>query len=67
LENHVNDTVSLTWLCGLTMDDPVPDHSIVSQFWTMLTTQNAWHRLQDEVNDQLQDEQTTNWQLVSRL
>ena len=54
LEDQVNDSISFTRFCGLSLEDPVPDHSIVSRFRTMLTMQEVWHALLDEVNRQLQ-------------
>ena len=37
LEDRVNDSISFNRFCGLSLADPVPDHSIVSRFRTMLT------------------------------
>jgi transposase, IS5 family len=51
----MNDSISFTRFCGLSLEDPVPDHSIVSRFRTMLTAQEVWHALLDEVNRQLQE------------
>ena len=55
LEDQVNDSISFTRFCGLSLEDPIPDHSIVSRFRTMLSTQEVWHALLDEVNRQLQE------------
>ena len=55
LEDHVNDSISFTRFCGLSLEDSIPDHSIVSRFRTMLSTQEVWHTLLDEVNRQLQE------------
>ncbi|MBK9449874.1 MAG: transposase [Bacteroidetes bacterium] len=32
LEDHVNDSISFTRFCGLSLEDSIPDHSIVSRF-----------------------------------
>lgn len=53
LEERVNDSISFSRFCGLTLEDTVPDHSIVSRFRTMLTNQGAWDSLLIEINRQL--------------
>ena len=54
LEERVNDSISFSRFCGLSLEDPVPDHSIVSRFRTMLTYEGAWDQLLAEVNRQLE-------------
>jgi IS5 family transposase len=54
LEERVKDSISFSRFCGLSLEDPVPDHSIVSRFRTMLTQSGGWDVLLQEVNSQLQ-------------
>lgn len=53
LEERVNDSITFSRFCGLSLEDKVPDHSIVSRFRTMLTEAGAWDLLFAEVNRQL--------------
>lgn len=41
LEDRVNDSIPFNRFCGLSLEDHVPDHGIVSQFRTMLTMQEG--------------------------
>lgn len=54
LEDRVKDSISFSRFCGLSLEDNVPDHSIVSRFRTMLTQSGGWDVLLEEVNSQLQ-------------
>lgn len=54
LEEQVNDSISFTRFCGLTLEGPVPDQSIISRFRSMLTAKEVWHILLEEINAQLQ-------------
>jgi len=53
LELYVWDTLSARHLCGLAIEDPVPDHSTISRFRTRLVVLGAWDGLLGTVNDQL--------------
>ena len=55
LEERVNDSISFNRFCGLSLADPVPDHSIISRFRTMMTAEGGWDALLAEVNRQLED------------
>ncbi len=50
-------TVKLESACdaifGLSLEDDVPDHSVLSRFRTRLTAADAWDGLLDEVNRQI--------------
>jgi len=52
---EVNDRITFSKFCGLAMDSPVPDHSVLSRFRTVLTHKKALDRLFKVVNDQLSD------------
>ena len=54
LEDRVNDSISFNRFCGLSLADPVPDHSIVSRFRTMMTEGGGWDGLLREINRQLE-------------
>ena len=53
LELYVWDTLSARHFCGLSMEDPVPDHSTLSRFRTRLVALDAWDDLLATVTDQL--------------
>lgn len=55
LEDRVNDSISFNRFCGLSLSDPVPDHSVVSRFRTMMTNGGAWDGLLRELNRQLDE------------
>ena len=52
-EVMVNDSLSAMKFCGLTLEDPVPDHSTLSRFRTHLTTKKAYDGLLKKINTQL--------------
>lgn len=54
LEAQVNDSLSFMQFTGLGLEDSVPDHSIVSRFRTILTKANAYDKLLDSINQQLE-------------
>ena len=53
LEDRVDDSISFSKFCGLSLEDSVPDHSIVSRSRTMMTEAKAWEDLIAEVNAQM--------------
>jgi len=57
LEERVNDSISFGHFVGLTLDDNVPDHSIISKFRTALTKCNAFEKLMLLINEQLEAKQ----------
>lgn len=40
---------------GLTLEDDVPDHSVLSRFRTELTRTDAYEKLMSNINGQLED------------
>ena len=57
LEDRVNDRISFSKFVGLSLEDSVPDHSVISRFRTALTRSNAFEALLQEVNMQLEKHQ----------
>ncbi len=53
VEEQVNDTLSFMRFCGLKLEDPVPDHSVLSRFRTSLSKVKAWDLLLESINAQL--------------
>ena len=53
VEDRVNDSISFGYFCGLTLEQPAPDHSTLSRFRTAMTKAGAYEPLFKEVNRQL--------------
>ena len=53
VEEEVNDRITFSKFCGLSIDNDVPDHSVLSRFRTVLTEKNALDQLFEMVNKQL--------------
>ncbi|MGI2262251.1 IS5 family transposase [Candidatus Cardinium hertigii] len=53
VEEEVNDRITFSRFCGISMDNSVPDHSVLSRFRTALTEKKALDRLLKMINDQL--------------
>lgn len=54
VEDRVNDSISFGRFVGISLDDPVPDHSVLSRFRTELTQKGAYEKLFKELNKQLE-------------
>ena len=54
VEDRVNDSISLGYFCGLTIDSIAPDHSTLSRFGSMMTQAKAYQALFHEINSQLE-------------
>ena len=54
-EEKVNDSLSFMKFAGLTLEDDVPDHTVLSRFRTELTKKDAYEKLMDSINGQLQE------------
>jgi len=54
VEDRINDSLSFMQFVGLTLDDEVPDNSVLSRFRTTLTQKNAYEPLMDLINEQLE-------------
>ena len=53
VEEEVNDRITFSRFCGISMDSSVPDHSVLSRFRTSLTEKKALEKLLQIINDQL--------------
>ena len=53
VEDMANSNLHVMRFLGLSLEDDVPDHSVLSRFSTRLTAADAWDGLLDEVNRQL--------------
>jgi IS5 family transposase len=54
VEEKVNDSLSFMKFVGLTLEDDVPDNTVLSRFRTELTNKDAYEELMDNVNLQLE-------------
>jgi len=54
VEDRINDSISFSYFCGLTIEQPSPDHSTLSRFRTLMTKANAYELLFKEINKQLE-------------
>ena len=57
VEDRINDSISFSQFCGLTIDQPSPDHSTLSRFRSTLTKVNAYEELFKEINRQLEEQE----------
>lgn len=54
VEEKVNDSLSFMQFVGLKLEDEVPDHSVVSRFRTEMTKQDAYEKIFEQINEQLE-------------
>ena len=54
VEDIANSNLQVMRFLGLSLEDDVPDHSVLSGFRTRLTAANAWNGLLVQVNAQIQ-------------
>ena len=54
VEDRLNDSISFSQFCGLTLEDTAPDHSTLSRFRSALTKTNVYEKLFREINNQLE-------------
>jgi len=54
VEDRVNDSISFSYFCGLTIDSVAPDHSTLSRFRSQMTKVGAYQPLFKEINRQLE-------------
>ncbi len=57
VEDRINDSISFSKFCGLTLDQVSPDHSTLSRFRTKMTQKNVYETLLKEINKQLENHQ----------
>ncbi len=53
VEDRVNDSISFSRFVGISLDDSVPDHSVLSRFRTELTEKGAYEKIFKALNKQL--------------
>ena len=53
VEEQVNDRLSFMKFCKVTLEDDIPDHSIISRFRKVLNKTNTWELLLEEINSHL--------------
>lgn len=54
LEDQVNDRISFSKFVGLSLEDSVPDHSVISRFRSELTKKKAFEKIFQLINQQLE-------------
>ena len=54
VEDRINDSISFSRFCGLTLEQPAPDHSTLSRFRAHLTNAKVYEKLFKELNKQLE-------------
>lgn len=57
VEDRVNDSISFSYFCGLTIEQLAPDHSTLSRFRTSLTKKKTFDKLFTSINEQLEAHQ----------
>ena len=55
VEERINDSISFGRFCGFSVEDTAPDHSTLSRFRSLLTRNNAYDELLNEINRQLEE------------
>ena len=55
VEERVNDSLSFMKFLGLGLEDAVPDNTVLSRFRTALTKQDAYEKLLEGINQQLEE------------
>lgn len=59
VEERVNDSISFSRFVGISLDDSVPDHSVLSRFRTELTQKGAYEKIFKALNKQLDKHKIT--------
>lgn len=57
VEERINDSISFSKFCGLTLEQTSPDHSTLSRFRSRMTEKNGYEKLLKEFNRQLESHQ----------
>lgn len=55
VEDRINDSISFSYFCGLTIEQVAPDHSTLSRFRTELTKTGTFEKLFKLINLQLEE------------
>jgi len=54
VEEKVNDSLSFMQFVGLRLEDEVPDHCVISRFRSALTNKDAFEKIFEQINTQLE-------------
>lgn len=54
VEDRINDSISFSTFCGLTLEQVAPDHSTLSRFRKEMTQKQVYEKLLKEMNTQLE-------------
>ena len=54
VEDRINDSLSFSYFCGMTIEQVAPDHSTLSRFRTALTKTQTFEKLFASINKQLE-------------
>jgi transposase, IS5 family len=54
VEDRINDSLSFSYFCGMTIEQVAPDHSTLSRFRTALTKTKTFEKLFTSINKQLE-------------
>jgi IS5 family transposase len=54
VEDRINDSLSFSYFCGMTIEQTAPDHSTLSRFRTALTKTKTFEKLFASINTQLE-------------
>ena len=54
VEDRINDSLSFSYFCGMTIEQVAPDHSTLSRFRTALTKTQTFENLFTSINKQLE-------------
>ncbi len=57
IEDRLNDSISFSYFCGMSIDQVAPDHSTLSRFRTALTKTQTFEKLFAAINAQLEAHQ----------
>jgi len=53
VEENVRDRISFSRFCGISMDQEVPDSTVLCRFRNTLSKQNAFEKLLNLINDKM--------------
>ena len=54
VEDRINDSISFSYFCGMSIDQVSPDHSTISRFRSLMTKKGAYEELFRSINKQLE-------------
>lgn len=54
VEDRINDSLSFSYFCGMSIEQVAPDHSTISRFRSLMTKKGAYDELFKSINRQLE-------------